>query len=97
MATNLTTTEKVHLKKPETADGSFLEQSHITKPSVQAGSTRSSEMTYSDEYVRNSVQLRECLAKLKRICHLRLENCRVELLPAQNQTGKKSTTFSFFN
>jgi len=27
-----TTTPKVHLKKPESADGIFLEQSHVTKP-----------------------------------------------------------------
>lgn len=74
-----TTTTKVHLKKPEIVDGSYLEQSHVTKPQLDSKATTSppSETTTSQPIVSfSSEPLKICLTKLNRTCSVQLENCR---------------------
>ena len=100
MAGNLSSTEKVHLKKPEAADGSFLEQSRITKPQTGLAS-KSPEFTYDNEYINKSAELRQCLAKLNRDCNFKLQHCQIysqtdQTMASLNQTGKSRYGMFFF-
>lgn len=78
--TSTTTSTKSHVKKPDAADGSYLEQSHITKPQIinnkpseSSTSTTSniSPLTYALN-ANSSDSLKQCLLELARSCELHL-------------------------
>ena len=71
------TTAKVHLKKPEAADGSFLEQGHVTKPLMDNKATTRffTETSTVPTISFQSEPLRNCLLKLNRTCSIKLSKC----------------------
>ena len=70
---------KVHLKKPENSDGSYLEQSLKTKPPPDKKITSSEQSTtalnFSSFDVGKSKELQQCLSKIKRSCTFELAMC----------------------
>jgi hypothetical protein len=83
LAMNLNTTTtmtstKGHAKKPDAADGSYLEQSHITKPKqIDNPKTIKSliETTSTNSMLNSSESLKNCLFNLNHSCVLTLSNC----------------------
>ena len=70
---------KVHLKKPEKSDGSYLEQSLKTKPPPDKKITSSDQskttLNFTSFDIGKSNELQQCLSKLKRSCTFELTKC----------------------
>ena len=72
----MTSTQKVHLKKPSIADGSLLEQTHVTKKPKPL--VTPSQLAINNELIDKSELLKSCLGKLRRKCSLRIADCKVD-------------------
>jgi len=90
--TSTTTTTKVHAKKPDVADGSLLEQSHITKPQQSDLNNNNNKKTDPEttsqliNYVvdsNSSQSLKSCLLNLNR-------NCLLDLSSSSSSSGSGS-------
>ena len=86
-ANSTTTTHKVHLKKPSDSDGSYLEQSHITKKPH----TVLKPINYDDSLVESSETLQKCLKNLPRTCQFKITECK----PINNKLNGTQVTCEF--
>lgn len=90
------TSTKLHLKKPVVADGSFLEQHHVTKPILLKKPELEKE--FDNVYIEKNEILRGCLENLQRNCVLKLSKCelvdaiKTEIKSLENENKKNNRT-----